>query len=221
MVKVRVCVCSPTLLCDLDQCMKYAISVNNAADVISLFLVCTFSTLPISSITAAAAALVTTTPLVAMVTSSLWLLLLQQHYRMKRSLYYFFDEVNMTNAILLKWGPVACDCSIRGHKSVKQKVIYRLTEQREASLFCNRQESSKLSITHHWLIQYIKYPALLHKTPWVTTTFYTFAFTSALCSHAICTLYHLHTINYTPAICLLAFSMTHFKRHFWIPRTGK
>lgn len=100
MVKVSVCVCTPTLLCDLDQCMKYTISVNNAADTISLFLACTFSTLLIFSISAAAA--VTTTPLVAMVTSSLGLLLLQQHYRMKRSLYYFFDEVNMTNAVVLK-----------------------------------------------------------------------------------------------------------------------
>lgn len=51
-------------VCELDQCMKYTISVHNATDIISLSPTCTFFALPIS-------ATVVTLPPVTMVTSSL------------------------------------------------------------------------------------------------------------------------------------------------------
>lgn len=206
MVKVRVCVCSPTLLCEPDQCMKYTISVNNAADIISLFLVCTSSTPPISSTSAAVA----TTPLVTMVTSSLWLVLLQQHYRMKRSLYYFFEEVNMTNAILLKWVSVTCDRSISGCKSVGQKEIYGFRAQTWA--YCQRTKSSELSITCHWLLYEILY-CRTHcdwPLPFKCVCSCILLLTLLLCNmHIVSSAY----IKYSPAICLFAFNMTCFKRH--------
>lgn len=53
-------------VCELDQCMKYTISVYNATDIISLSPTYTFFALPIS-----ATATVVTLPPVTMVTSSL------------------------------------------------------------------------------------------------------------------------------------------------------